>query len=74
MGNGRDKVTIRENNEKLVQDLIRVKQGSYFLQKFYERADETDAEVSRGVSQVNVDSGFCPDPPQQILSSPMPSW
>jgi hypothetical protein len=50
IGNGKDNVAIRENGDNLVQDLIRIKQGTYFLEKFYERADETETEVERSKS------------------------
>lgn len=46
---GKDKVSAEENSKNLSQDFIRLKQGDFFLEKFYERAEETDTEVSRGL-------------------------
>ncbi|KAJ7729855.1 hypothetical protein DFH07DRAFT_781824 [Mycena maculata] len=46
IGNGRGIVSIDENSTQLAKELTRLAQGDWFLNKFYERAEETSTEVS----------------------------
>ncbi|KAJ7113474.1 kinase-like domain-containing protein [Mycena epipterygia] len=46
VGNGLDCVSSDENATQLENEIIRLKQGQWFLDQFYARAEETDTEVS----------------------------
>ncbi|KAJ7100704.1 kinase-like domain-containing protein [Mycena belliarum] len=46
IGNGRDIVSIDENTAQLTNEMSRLAQGQWFLDKFYERAEETETRVS----------------------------
>ncbi|KAJ6500211.1 kinase-like domain-containing protein [Mycena vitilis] len=46
VGDGPESVSLRENAAQLENEFIRLKQGQWFLDKFYARAKETETEVS----------------------------
>jgi hypothetical protein len=52
VGHGPDKVTMTENADQLWNELYQLKQGSWFLDEFFEQAEQTGIEVSTGMCLV----------------------
>jgi hypothetical protein len=48
IGNGRDMVSMEENSTQLANEMARLVKGQWFLDKFYERVEETGTQVSSG--------------------------
>jgi hypothetical protein len=48
IGNGRDMVSMEENSTQLPNEMARLVKGQWFLDKFYERVEETGTQVSSG--------------------------
>ncbi|KAJ6474302.1 kinase-like domain-containing protein [Mycena sanguinolenta] len=46
IGNGRDNVSVDENSTQLTNEMVRLVKGQWFLNHFYERAEETGTQVS----------------------------
>lgn len=48
IGNGRDIVSVDENGTQLANEMIRLAKGQWFLDRFYERVEETGMQASHG--------------------------
>ena len=59
VGHGQDKVSMSENAVQLQNELRRLKQGSWFLDEFFERAEQTTTEVSGGTSLAFSPPNYC---------------
>ncbi len=46
VGHGIEDVDIQENMTELYEEVVTQKKGQYFLDRFYERAEETDISIS----------------------------
>ncbi|KAJ7133796.1 kinase-like domain-containing protein [Mycena filopes] len=46
IGNGRDIVSLEENSAQLANEMTRLARGQWFLDRFYERAEETGTQVA----------------------------
>ncbi|KAJ6463845.1 kinase-like domain-containing protein [Mycena vitilis] len=79
IGNGRDVVSMDENSTQLTKEMIRLAQGQWFLNKFYERAEETSAQVSSDFMfsdglLVQEIIGECALTPSPASGVPMPAF
>jgi hypothetical protein len=60
VGNGPECVSPSENATQLENEFVRLKEGQWFLDQFYSRADEMETEVSTSPSfnfsgAINID-------------------
>ncbi|KAJ7486809.1 kinase-like domain-containing protein, partial [Mycena latifolia] len=67
IGNGRDVVSMEENSIQLANEMSRLAQGQWFLDKFYERVEETATQVSSGGLLAQEIIGDCePSPASDV--------